>query len=90
MMQQFKPLVKDHNSVSQILVMLRQHIEKKKVFKENSFQDFKYSFVLNSISTHFAKYQTQMREQFKGFIQRAYQDQVIKCTLLKDSLTIDL
>lgn len=54
--------------------MLRQHIEKKKVFSTDNLQDFKYQFVLNSISTHFAKYNTHMRDHFKRFIQRASHD----------------
>lgn len=49
-------------------MMLKQHIEKKKVFSTNQFQDFKYTFVLNSINSHFVRYQSQMRDQFKLFI----------------------
>lgn len=61
---QFKPLVRDKNSISSILAILRQQIEKKKTFGEQNGQDFKYVFVINSIRSRFDVYRNQAREYF--------------------------
>ena len=73
LLSQFAPLVRDPNSTSQILNLLRQHIEKKKVFSSDTV-DLKYTFVINALNTHFIQYKNEMRDQFKKFVQRAIED----------------
>lgn len=67
-MAQYRPLVKDKNSISSILSILRQQIEKRKTFGESNAQDFKFNFVINSIKLHFDVYKNQAREFFQKFI----------------------
>jgi len=74
-MLQFRPLVKDKNSISNILSILRQQIEKKKMFGESSAQDFKFNFVINSIKLHFDVFKGQAREVFSKFIKQYLHDQ---------------
>jgi len=73
---QFKPSIKDKNSISSILQVLRQHIEKKKVFGESNAQDFKYVFVINSIKSHFDVHRNLAREVFHKFVKMCINDQV--------------
>ncbi len=42
MMLQYKPLIRDRNSISSILTTLRQQIEQRKIFGASNAQDFKY------------------------------------------------
>ena len=67
-MNQFRMLVKDQNSITNILAILRHHIllsylkkdegiGKKKIFGATSNpQNFKYNFVNYSITSHFNKF----------------------------------
>lgn len=85
-MSQFRPLVKDLNSSSQIFTLLKQQIEKRKVFSQLNFQDYKYSFIINNISARFQKH-TNMREELQKFIRQQIADQQAQNTELKEILS---
>ena len=87
---QYKPLIKDKNSISSILSVLRQHIEKRKVFGESNAQDFKYIFVINSIKGHFDCYRNQAREMFQKFVRMCIEDEGIYINNLVTAMSANL
>jgi hypothetical protein len=44
--------------------VMRQQIEKKKVFGQSNAQDFKFRFVINSVQIHFEQYGNKARQAF--------------------------
>lgn len=75
-MKQYRPMIKDKNSISSILMVLRQQIEKKKMFVESNAQDFRYNFVINAIKMHFDVFKAQARQEFQNFVHEQLRDQI--------------
>ena len=81
-MSQFRMLVKDQNSITNILAILRHHIllaylkkddgiGRKKVFGSLSNpQFFKYNFVNYSFTSHFNTFKLAARQEFQKFIKQ--------------------
>ena len=72
---QYKPLVRDKNSISSILNILRQQIEKRKMFGHEQATDFKYAFVISAIKARFDVYRNQARVYFQKFVKQCIQNQ---------------
>ncbi len=56
-MKQYRPLVRDQNSITGILEVLQQQIEKRKTFGQSNAKDFKFVIGVKSIQLHFEQYQ---------------------------------
>lgn len=87
-LESLKMTIMDQNSLGEIMSVIRQHIEKKKAFGT---QDFKYGFVIQSISQRFSRnVRSQHRFEFQQFIKRVFLSENEFIQQLKNSLMQDI